>query len=80
MYFGFLTNNNVYFNNLKYKIKFPRLPHFGIFGDNDINKFGLNEFERLSIPFFSCIENQTTFFKNSCYSLASNCKSLDSLI
>jgi hypothetical protein len=75
---GFLTNNSIYFNSLKYKIKFPRLPHFGFLNDFFINFVSLKEFKKVYIP-YSCSTDITTFNLNDIfYNIISNGKSIDS--
>lgn len=74
---GFLTNNTIYFNSLKYKIKFPRLPHFGFLLDHFVNFISLKELKKLYIPYSSLLD--VTFFNLNTlfYGLVSNGKSID---
>lgn len=74
---GFLTNNSIYFKSLKYKIKFPRLPHFGFLNDFFINFISLNEFKKIWIPYSSLIDIISFNINNTFYSLISNGKSID---
>jgi hypothetical protein len=75
---GFLTNNSIYFNSLKHKLKFPRLPHFGFLNDFLLNYIALKEFKKIWIP-YSTLNDITTFnITNVFYTLTSNGKSIDS--
>jgi ribosomal protein S2 len=77
---GFLTNNFVFFNQLKKKLSFPRLPHLGIIGDHNMNLYILKEFIKLNIPTASCIDVNSQNTELSLYNLTFNGKSQDALI
>ena len=77
---GFLTNNNVFFNQLKKTLLFPRLPHFGIIGDHNTNLYILKEFIKLNIPTSSCIDINSRITELSLYNLTFNGKSQEALI
>lgn len=75
---GFLTNNSIYFRSLKYKIKFPRLPHFGFNMDHSINLISIKEFKQILVPYCSLLDIKHFSLKTIFYGLASNGKSIDS--
>ena len=75
---GFLTNNSIYFKSLKYKLKFPRLPHFGFLNDFFINFIALKEFKKIWVPYCNLIDITQFNLNYSYYTLISNGKSIDS--
>lgn len=75
---GFLTNNSIYFNKLKYQIKFPRLPHFGFLLDHFVNFISLKELKKILVPYSSLLDISTFNLNTLFYSLISNGKSIDS--
>lgn len=75
---GFLTNNSIYFNSLKYKLKFPRLPHFGFLNDFFINFIALKEFKKIWVPYSTLIDTSSFNINNMFYTINSNGKSIDS--
>jgi ribosomal protein S2 len=74
---GFLTNNFVYFHNLKRKIKFPRLPHFNIIMDYNLNYISISESLKLAIPYSSLSDVIGYKYNKIFYNIISNGKSLD---
>jgi hypothetical protein len=63
---GFLTNNNIYFNTLKTKIKYPRLPHFGFLNDFYINNIAAKEFKQICVPYSILSDIQSFNINYSC--------------
>jgi ribosomal protein S2 len=74
---GFLTNNFVYFHNLKRKIKFPRLPHFNMVMDYNLNYIAVSESLRISVPYSSLSDIIGYKYNKTFYNIVSNGKSLD---
>ena len=77
---GFLTNNKIFFDQLKKKLSFPNLPHFGIIGDHNLNKYILKEFLKTNIPTSSCLDIYSENSELSVYNLIFNSHSQVSLI
>jgi ribosomal protein S2 len=74
---GFITNNFVYFHNLKRKIKFPRLPHFNMIMDYNLNYIPISESLRVSIPYSSLSDVIGYKYNKTFYNIISNGKSID---
>lgn len=77
---GFLTNNNIYFNSLKYKLKFPRLPHFGFLNDFLLNLVSLKEFKKICVPYTNLMDTTTFCLTHNFFTIVSNGKSIESTI
>lgn len=72
---GFLTNNFIFRKKLKHKA--PRLPHFGVIMDHNINEIPSAEFKKVTIPYSSLLDIIDFKFSKVFYGIPSNGKSLN---